>query len=93
LWTFDAGWEDAVVITFAKRWLAMLQRRRFESVEIRISDVTKRTLAVFAYEQADLLRDRQVTKEEALAAIAERFPELTARQVSQGLARGLFESR
>jgi len=47
----------------------------------------------FAYEQADLLRDQKVTKEQALAAIARRFPEMTSSQVAHTLARGIFLSR
>lgn len=52
-----------------------------------------RELRDFGYRQADLHRDGQLTRAQALARIAERFPGLTRSQVSDALARGLRESR
>lgn len=79
--------------TLAERWRAILGRPGHDLVKSQLSNVERRTLASFAYEPADLLRDQRVTREQALAAIADRFPELTPKQVARALAQGLFESR
>jgi hypothetical protein len=52
-----------------------------------------RELGAVAYQQADLMRQGERTRQEATAAIAQRFPHLSKRQVSRALAQGLFESR
>ena len=49
-------------------------------------------MGAFAYEHASLVRDRVLTQEQALAAIAERFPRLNPERVREALARGMFES-
>ncbi|GAA3775516.1 hypothetical protein GCM10022225_74340 [Plantactinospora mayteni] len=71
--------------------LTGLWRRIFERSQA--PRIERKVVEDFAYEQADLLRDGKVTKEQALVAIAERFPEMTPRQVTNALAHGLFLSR
>jgi hypothetical protein len=71
----------------------ILGRRAHELVETQLSRVQQRVVDAFGYEQAELLRDNKVTKEDALAAIAQRFPEMTSSQVAHTLARGMFLSR
>jgi hypothetical protein len=61
-------------------------------VETRVHEAEQRAVGAFAYDQASLLRDGELTQEQALTAIAERFPRLTPEQVRQALAHGLFES-
>jgi hypothetical protein len=73
-------------------WHFVLGRPRRGLVETRVDEAEQRVLDTFAYEQADLLRDGRLTTEEALAAIAERFPRLSPGQVKHALARGMFES-
>ncbi|MEV4620031.1 hypothetical protein AB0J74_15160 [Asanoa sp. NPDC049573] len=55
--------------------------------------VTRVSPAAIAYKQADLLRDGQITRDQALAAIAAHHPELTSRQVERQLGQALFETR
>lgn len=74
-------------------WPAILRRSRRALVDVQLSKVNQQVVEEFAYHQADLLRDQLITREDALAAIAERFPELTSGQVAQALARCLFLSR
>lgn len=50
-------------------------------------------LRAFAYEQADLYRDGIVTRKAAVAAIRERFPEVSAGQADDAFAQGLHDSR
>jgi hypothetical protein len=50
-------------------------------------------LGHLAYQQADLIRNGDVTREQAMAAIARNFPVLSRRQVAEALVRGLSESR
>lgn len=50
-------------------------------------------LRVVAYQQADLVRNGDLTRDQAMAVIARRFPDLSRRRISQVLAQGLFESR
>lgn len=78
---------------FARALSAVLEWLSTEDGEPELDDARRRDLRTFAYEQADLLRDGRLSRQEALAAIATRFPELSARQVNDALARGLFESR
>ncbi|HEX7745166.1 MAG TPA: hypothetical protein VF462_07885 [Micromonosporaceae bacterium] len=73
-------------------WHAVFGGPRQELVKARRDEAERRVVGAFAYEQADLLRDARLTREEAVAAIAERFPRLSREQVEQALARGLFES-
>ena len=61
-------------------------------VETRVREAEQQVVRTFAYEQATLLRDRRVTEEQALAAIAERFPRLSPDQVRRALSHGLYES-
>jgi hypothetical protein len=61
-------------------------------VETRLEEAEQTVVGAFAYEQASRVRDGEVTREQALAAIAERFPRLGPEQVEQALAHGLFES-
>jgi hypothetical protein len=89
----DFRWEHRVVTPFATLWRAILGRPRPELVETQVSGVKQQVVEAFAYQQADLLRDQKVTEEQALGAIAERFPEMTPSQVAQALARGMFLSR
>ncbi len=76
----------------ATLWRAILGRPH-ELVETQVSDARQRVVEAFAYEQADLLRDQKVTEEQALAAIAERFPEMTSNEVAHALAHGMFLTR
>ena len=50
-------------------------------------------LGAVAYQQAEFVRKGDLTREQAMAAIARRFPDLSRRQVARALAQGLFESR
>jgi hypothetical protein len=50
-------------------------------------------LRVMAYQQADLMRHGELTRDQAMDAIARQFPDLSRRHVAQALAQGLFESR
>jgi hypothetical protein len=61
-------------------------------VETRLHEAEQKVVGAFAYEQASLVRDRVLTQEQALAAIAERFPRLNRERVRDALARGMFES-
>ena len=82
-----------MVNLFAWCWRAIFGRARGGLVETQVADAERRVAEAFAYEQADLVRDGKLTKEQALAAIAERFPNMTPSQVTQTLARGMFLSR
>ncbi|GAA4568147.1 hypothetical protein GCM10023176_21970 [Micromonospora coerulea] len=62
----------------ARLWPAILRRSRRDLVDVQLSKVNQQVVEEFAYHQADLLRDQLITREDALAAIAERFPELTS---------------
>jgi hypothetical protein len=46
-----------------------------------------------AYEEAELVRDGVLTRDQALERIAIRYPQLSRSQANDLLARGLFESR
>ncbi|MCZ7423636.1 MULTISPECIES: hypothetical protein [unclassified Micromonospora] len=65
--------------------------RIFERCQAPRTD--RKAVEDFVYEQADLLRNGKVTKEQVIDVITERFPEMTPRQVTNALARGLFLSR
>ncbi|MGS2617105.1 hypothetical protein ACVCAH_21660 [Micromonospora sp. LZ34] len=62
-------------------------------VETQTSHARQRLVDDFASEQADLVRDRKMTEEQARAAIKERFPEMTSDEVARALARGWFLTR
>lgn len=74
-------------------WLlrAALGRPR-DLVRSQRDAAAERVLADFAYEQADLLRLGRLTRDEALAGIAARFPRLSTAQVERALAQGLQNS-
>ena len=77
--------------------LAALRRAIFgrpqELVETQMSDARQRVVDAFASEQAALVWAQKVAEEQALAAIAERFPEMTSNEVAHALARGMFLTR
>jgi hypothetical protein len=50
-------------------------------------------LPAFAYDRAELVWSGRLTRDEALAVIAERFPGLSRRQVAHALGEAMFESR
>jgi hypothetical protein len=50
-------------------------------------------LGAVAYQQADPMRQGELTREQAMAEIERRFPDLSRRQIAEALAQGLFESR
>jgi hypothetical protein len=58
----------------------------------QLSHARRQQVAVFAYQQADLLREGKVTRAEAVHAIAKRFPELGREQAARALSQGLYES-
>ncbi|MFG2100966.1 hypothetical protein ACGFJ5_10225 [Micromonospora echinaurantiaca] len=62
-------------------------------VETQTSRARQRLVDEFASEQVDLVRDRKITEEQARAAIAERFPEMTSDEVARAVARGWFLTR
>jgi hypothetical protein len=59
---------------------------------MRLHEAEQKVVGAFAYEQASLVRDGKVTTEQALRAIADRFPRLRPEQVEHALAHGMFES-
>jgi hypothetical protein len=61
-------------------------------VETRVREAEQRLVRAFAYDQANLVRDGSVTQEQALAAIAERFPQLGPEQVRHAFGQGMYES-
>ncbi|MFE9688651.1 hypothetical protein [Micromonospora sp. NPDC005806] len=62
-------------------------------VETQTSDAWQRVVDTFSSEQATLVWDQTITEEQARAAIAERFPQMTSDEVAHALARGLFLTR
>ncbi|MCM0677367.1 hypothetical protein NCC78_22130 [Micromonospora phytophila] len=76
----------------AALWRAIFGRPD-ELIETQVSDARQRTVDVFACEQADLVRDQKVTEKQALTAIAEHFPEMTADEAAHAFARGMFLTR
>lgn len=81
-----------MVSLLAALWRAISWRPQ-ELVETEMSDARQRVVDAFAYEQADLVRDQRMTEKQALTAIAERFPEMTAEEVAHAFARGMFLTR
>jgi hypothetical protein len=82
------------VTNFATRILCAVFDRLFPGPDEKaLLDPKQREIRAFAYEQADLVRADRLTREQALAAISARFPELSPEQVKDALARGWFESR
>jgi hypothetical protein len=58
----------------------------------QLNSARRREVGVFAYQQAELLREGTVTHAEAVEAIANRFPELDREQATRALSHGLYES-
>jgi hypothetical protein len=81
------------VAACGRRVRALFGRPQANLVQARLSGMERRVVAAFAYDQADQIRDGALTREQAIAAIAQRFPRLTPAQVRDALARGLQESR
>jgi hypothetical protein len=59
----------------------------------QLNQARRQQVAVFAYQQADLLREGKITRAEAVHAIAKRFPGLGREHVARALSQGLYESR
>ncbi|WP_089012068.1 hypothetical protein [Micromonospora inositola] len=62
-------------------------------VEAQTSGAWQRVVDAFSSDQAVLVWDQKITEEQARAAIAERFPEMTSDEVAHALARGMFLTR
>ncbi|MEV0719330.1 hypothetical protein [Asanoa sp. NPDC050611] len=58
----------------------------------QVDRARQRKVGLFAYEQANLLRDGKLSRAEAVDAIAEQFPELGREEAARALNHGLYES-
>jgi len=74
-------------------WRVIIGRGGRGLVETQLSLARQQVVDAFACEQADLLWAQKVTEEQALTAIALRFPEMTSSQVAHTLGRGMFLTR
>jgi hypothetical protein len=84
----DAGRHN-IAVMFLRR-VAVVLRLRDPSTSLPPMHYE---LGAVAYQQADPMRQGELTREQAMAEIERRFPDLSRRQIAEALAQGLFESR